>query len=136
MKPKAGFIEREHTADWELEVWAPDYLSLLEQAACGMYALSGTRLENEPRQTFILHLEAQDGEGLLVKFLSELLYLGDQKHLGFDQFNFHIEDYQLHVSMEGAVICSRDKEIKAVTYHNLAIQETKSGLRVQIVFDV
>ncbi|MFC2053874.1 archease, partial [Chloroflexota bacterium] len=31
----AGFREIEHTADWELEVWAPDILELLKQAAIG-----------------------------------------------------------------------------------------------------
>jgi len=40
---QSGFREREHTADWELQVWAPSFSGLLEQAARGMYALSGTR---------------------------------------------------------------------------------------------
>jgi SHS2 domain-containing protein len=39
----AGYREREHTADWELEVWAPDLPRLLEQAARGMYRLAGLR---------------------------------------------------------------------------------------------
>jgi SHS2 domain-containing protein len=29
-----------------------------------------------------------------------------------------------------------DKEIKAVTYHNLAVRQTETGLAVNIVFDV
>ena len=44
MQPEFGFREHAHTADWELEVWAPDLPTLLEQAARGMYAISGVQL--------------------------------------------------------------------------------------------
>jgi len=136
MNPEAGFFEREHTADWELEVWAPDFLGLLDQAARGMYALSGIRLDAGSRQSHVLHLSAYDRESLLVKFLSELLVLGEQERLGFDLFTFLLEGSSLRVILEGAAICSQDKEIKAVTYHNLSVRETEEGLKVNIVFDV
>jgi SHS2 domain-containing protein len=38
--------------------------------------------------------------------------------------------------MEGAPIASLDKAIKAVTYHNLRINETSKGFETTIVFDV
>lgn len=136
MRPEAGFLEHEHTADWELEVWAPDFPGLLEQAARGMYAISGTHLEAEPRLSRYLELTAFDQESLLVRFLSELLILGEQERLGFDRFELELEDHRLSAVLEGAPICSQDKEIKAVTYHNLSIVENESGLQVRIVFDV
>ena len=136
MRPNAGFSEREHTADWELEVWAPDFPGLLEQAAQGMYSISGLRLKKEPRQEREIQLTALDREGMLVRFLAELVNLGEQEHLGFDVFQFTLEGDRLSVGMEGAPIASQDKEIKAVTYHNLCIRETDEGLAVNIVFDV
>jgi protein archease len=136
MRPRAGFSEREHTADWELEVWAPDFIGLLEQAARGMVSISGIRLKNGPRQNRDIHLTALDRESLLVRFLAELLNLGEQEHLGFDVYQFALEGDRLSVVLEGAPIISQDKEIKAVTYHNLAIRETDEGLVVNIVFDV
>jgi SHS2 domain-containing protein len=136
MRPRAGFSEREHTADWELEVWAPDFTGLLEQAARGMYSISGIRLKKGPRQNWDIHLTALDEENLLVRFLAELLNLGEQEHLGFDVYQFTFEGDRLSVVLEGAPIISQDKEIKAVTYHNLAIRETNEGLSVNIVFDV
>ena len=48
-KQSSGFREKEHTADWELDVWAPDLPALLEQAARGMYWLMGARLEEGAR---------------------------------------------------------------------------------------
>jgi SHS2 domain-containing protein len=99
MRSEAGFLEREHTADWELEVWAPDFTGLLEQAARGMLAISGTCLEPAPRISRTLHISALDRESLLVKFLSELLILGEQERLGFDQFDFVLEDNNLKALM-------------------------------------
>jgi SHS2 domain-containing protein len=136
MKPKSGYSEREHTADWELEIWAPDFLGLLEQAARGIYAMSGTCLETGPRQALFLDLNADDRESLLVRFLTELLVLSELERLAFDLFKFSLEGTSLHAALEGAAILSQDKEIKAVTYHNLSILETEEGLRVNIVLDV
>lgn len=136
MAENAGFVEHEHTADWELEVWAPGFLELLEQAARGMYALSGTRLTKGPRQTLSIDLTACDRESLLVKFLTELLLLSEQECLAFDSFRFTQQGNSLSVVLEGAPILSLEKEIKAVTYHNLAIRETETGLRVNLVLDV
>jgi SHS2 domain-containing protein len=136
MRSEAGFSEREHTADWELEVWAPDFPGLLAQAAQGMYSISGVRLKEEPPQKREIHLTALDRESLLVRFLTELLILGEQEHLGFDVYQLALEGEQLSAVLEGAPIASQDKEIKAVTYHNLSIRETGQGLMVNIVFDV
>ena len=132
----AGFRELEHTADWELEAWAPDLPALLEQSARGMYALAGARLQAGPRLDRRLDLPMKDPESLLVTFLAELLFLEEQDGLAFDTFNLHIEGELLHASLGGAQLASIDKEIKAVTYYNLAIQKTPRGLEVKIVFDV
>lgn len=131
-----GFSEHEHTADWELEVWAPTLPVLFEQAARGMYALSGIVLNPTPRKVRQLKLGAFDRESLLVGFLQELLYLGETAGLGFDQFDIRIEDLDLGAILTGAPILSISKEIKAVTYHNLKIYESERGLEVRIVFDV
>jgi len=137
MSSAFGFRENQHTADWELEVWAPDLPSLLEQAARGMYGLSGMRLQDELRQARTINLHGEDAESLLVQFLSELLWLEQEPGLGFDGFSIHIDSqYNLHAELCGSAIAHLDKDIKAVTYHNLAVQATQQGLRVIIVFDV
>ena len=133
---KAGYREIEHTADWELFVWAPDLSALLEQAARGMYRLSGTRLYPAPRRSHEFDLPASDPERLLVAFLSELLWLVEQDGLGFDTFFLNLTDAGLHARLEGAPVAAQSKEIKAVTFHNLAIRQTAIGLEVNIVFDV
>lgn len=132
----AGYREVEHTADWELEVWAEDLAGLLEQAARGMFYLSGMRLQPEPRVTRTISLEASDSETLLVKFLSDLLYFAEQEGIGFDRYQIRLEGYQLQAELGGARLASIYKEIKAVTYHRLAVRQAEGKLRVSIVFDV
>ena len=83
MQPDFGFREHAHTADWELEVWAPDLPTLLEQAARGMYALSGMRLQPGSPKESSISLHAADAESLLVRFLTELLWVEQDQHAGF-----------------------------------------------------
>ena len=135
-QPPAGFKENAHTADWELEVWAPDLPGLLEQAARGMYALCGVRLDCAPRSYRSLHLPYRDAEGLLVGFLSELLYFSEAERLAFDEFKLTLEVGTLQAELGGAPILALAKEIKAVTYNELEVKETARGVEVRIVFDV
>lgn len=134
--PSSGFREIEHTADWQLEAWAPDLTGLLEQAARGMYSLAGARLAQGPRCVRLLEITAEDAETLLVRFLSELLYLQERENLGFDEFEFDLGENSLAVHLTGARLASWGKEIKAVTYHNLKVSASPRGLDVNIVFDV
>jgi len=130
-----GYREIAHTADWGLQVWAPDLLSLLETAAQGMYALMDMRLANEPRISSQIDLESSDIEGLLVQFLDELLFLGYQNQ-AYDRFYLHLDGCHLVGSLHGAPIAKQMKEIKAVTYHNLAVAATSTGYEVSLIFDV
>jgi SHS2 domain-containing protein len=134
---QSGYREIEHTADWELEAWGPDLDSLFESAARGMYSLAGTRIQASSRLSHSLNLSAQDVESLLVAFLTELLYLGEQEGMGFDRFDLHVIGNTLQAQLEGALLLHQDKEIKAVTYHQLEIRSSSShGLVVKVVFDV
>ena len=133
---QAGFEEIEHTADWALRVWAPDVQALFVQAAIGMNALGEITLEKTPRVSREVDLDDIDLEGLLVGFLSEVLYFGEREDLGFDAFDVVIKDAHLKAKVTGAGIASRKKEIKAVTYHNLQIVHEDGHFRVEIVFDV
>lgn len=132
----SGFIEVEHTADWALKVWAPDLSALFALCAEGMYWLMETSLQPGPWVERMVELDAEDTEILLVSFLSELLYFGESEGLGFDKFQVTVGENHLSARLSGAEIAEQKKEIKAVTYHNLAVQRTAQGLTVTIVFDV
>jgi SHS2 domain-containing protein len=131
-----GYIEHEHAADWELEIWAPELTGLLVQAALGMMALSGIKLETKPRTERNLNLNYQDAESLLVDFINELLYFLEKENLAFDKFDLKLEKDKLYAGLFGAKIAGLDKEIKAATYHNLQVIRSLTGLHARIVLDV
>ncbi|MBE9524036.1 MAG: archease [Chloroflexi bacterium] len=135
-KPSSGFQEIDHTADWELQVWAPDFPALLECAARGMSALTEITLAKEPRVFREFVLPRTDRETLLVDFLSELLFFAEHQGIAFDTYNLKLNANSLVASVEGAAIENQAKEIKAVTYHRLSVQSTDRGLEVNLVFDV
>ena len=131
------FEEISHTADWSIRVWAEDLAGLLTESARGMYKLSHAEQGEGAKTKRELSLEAVDAESLLVEFLEELLYLSESEGLIFDQFDIlEIKETKLNAMMEGRALRLQEKEIKAVTFHNLAIRESERGLEVEIVFDV
>jgi len=131
-----GFEEISHTADWSMRVWAQDLPSLFAESARAMNALAGTVTGAGPRVKRTFESEGSDAESLLVAFLSELVYYQEQENLAFDTFAIQISAKQISVNMEGARIAAVDKAIKAVTYHNLKVEETSRGYEVVIVIDV
>ncbi len=134
----SGFEVVEHTADWALRVWGDDLGDLFQQAALGMgFLMVGDLTAVTPKTTRNLNLQAFDREDLLVEWLSELLYWAESEYLVFRQFDMHtISDTTLNATVTGGKVTQIDKDIKAVTYHNLAIVETAVGLETTIVFDV
>jgi SHS2 domain-containing protein len=130
------FEEVFHTADRCLRVWAADLAGLFSESAIGMNALAGVRLAEGPRARRTFETAELDPESMLVAFLSELLNAAELERLGFDLFRIDVQGQTLKVEMEGAPLLSFNNAIKAVTYHNLQIQETARGVEVEIVFDV
>lgn len=137
LKAMSGYREIEHTADWQLEAWAYDLPGLLEQCARGMQALGGTQLDFgvEPGWR-VFELSSADSESLLVSFLSELLFITEQEGLGFEDYELKVDGLHLQARVKTRPVLSIEKEIKAVTYHNLVIEHAPEGLITRVVFDV
>ena len=132
-----GYKEIQHTADWALKIWATDLAGLLAESAQGMYMLANAEPAKGPRVRRELTISAEDAESLLVAFLTELLHFSESEKIIFEKFiKLEIEGFNLNAMMEGAALLAIEKEIKAVTWHNLQICETERGLEVEIVFDV
>ena len=131
-----GFQETPHTADCALRVWAPDLISLFIEAALGMNQISGAEILGSGRILRPALLHADDTEGLLVAFLSELLYLQENEQLVCDGFGLEILPDNLHAVLQAGRLKSLDKPLKAVTFHNLSILQTPRGYETELVFDV
>lgn len=136
MKSRSGFNEIHHTADCAVSVWAPTYTGLLAESARGMYAIMGCSIDDSQQVIRRINLEAEDGESLLVLFLSELLFQAENKNLAFHVMDVHMDGWKLKAEIIGNPITRIDRQIKAVTYNDLLIQTTPSGLLTVLVFDV
>jgi SHS2 domain-containing protein len=135
----AGFEELAHTADLEIRVWGEDMVSLFQQSAAGMIWLSGVEglAEGISSVQQSISLEAMDYEGLLILFLEELLYRLTEDYMVYEIQKLSLtSEYTLKAELKGAQIKSYQRDIKAVTYHNLNIRTTVDGYEVNIVFDI
>jgi SHS2 domain-containing protein len=131
-----SFEEIQHTADCAIRVTAADLASLFAEAARGMNSIAGVKIRRGPRVGREIRVRASDNESLLVAFLTEIVYALEHEGVGFDRFRLRISGGEVAGRIDGAPLASLSKPIKAVTFHNLAIRKTPSGLGTEIVFDV
>ena len=132
-----SFEEIEHTADWAYRVRADNLSDLFRQAAFGLYSLVGMQLASPASVTRTITLKGIDAESLLVAWLNELLYLHESEGLGFSHIEIqHLDTTSLQARLTGAPTQQWLKDIKAVTYHNLSISQSESGVEVTLVLDV
>jgi SHS2 domain-containing protein len=132
---------RDHTADVILYVEAPTLEALFAEAARGLYASVGRLAVGAGREPVLIELFADRTEDLLRDWLAELLFRFDTSHvvvddLRFDEFDSH---HLLHESMAGRLDVAAtvfDREVKAVTYHELAIERSSKGFCVSIILDI
>lgn len=132
------FEEIEHTADVGLRIRGKDLKALMENAALGMASIVGddSFLSDELMEQ-VVEVEADDREGLLVEWLSELVFLLETNSFIFQEFRVeNISETYLKAKVFGKVAQELKVHIKAVTYHNLNIIETKDGLEATVVFDI
>jgi SHS2 domain-containing protein len=132
----AGYEEVRHTADWALRVWAPDPVELMRQAAAGMQALMGVKLTDKEQQRKPIDCSAGDLESLLVAFLNEILYWIESEGIACEEFDLALDGCRLSGTAICRKISSLEKEIKAVTFHNLAVRKKDDLFETTIVFDV
>jgi SHS2 domain-containing protein len=134
---KQGFEEIEHTADWSIRVNGMDLNALFRNAALGMYSLLQLEFKPADEEHRTLQFSAIDLETLLVTWLEELLYWIESERIGAREFDLEIKDTTLHASVEAAPIKPIKKDIKAVTYNELMIEQNMDKeFHTTIVFDV
>lgn len=131
-----GYEEVEHTADVALRVWSEDFPGLLSQAAKGLYELTDIDSDTNSTVNRCFFIPSGNYENEIVDFLNELLFFLEEKSEIYRNFSFFERQDKLEVHAEGCKALSQDRYIKAVTFHDLNIEESDLGLEVVITFDV
>ncbi len=131
----------DHPADVGVEARGPTFASVCEQAARGLLSIFVDPASVVPVEERSLEVVATDREQLVVRFLSDILYL-------YDGIGFVPADVQVHHADSGSIRaavrgerCDRERhrlrtDVKAVTYHQLIITEDRSGWGLRVFFDI
>ena len=131
----------EHTADLGLRARAPDLNTLFaEAAACLFTAVLDNIGEIRPNQTVEIAVPGTDREYLLYDWLRDLLREADERGMVFGRFAVTVSDTGLTGTAWGEPL-DRDRhqllrEVKALTYHELKVEETADGWLAEVIVDI
>lgn len=131
----------EHPADVGFAAWGATREEVFRNAARALFHLIVDPESVVPREEMTLRVEGRDPPDLLVNWLSELLYLQDAEGWLFRDFTVNsLADTSLAAVARGE---KRDPArhqlkllVKAVTYHQLRLEQTAAGWRAQVYVDI
>jgi len=131
----------EHTADVGFEAFGATREEAFANAARALFNLIVDLDAIETHDEVTLQIQGPDPESLLVNWLSELLYLHDAEDWLFRDFEIqHLQDDSMSALARGEKFRrSRHQAkllVKAITYHQLALEESPQGWRAQVYVDI
>lgn len=130
----------EHTADIKFQVFGRSLEEAFENALLAMfYSMYEKKVENKYQHK--IKVKGNNIENLLYNFLEEFLYLFDSKGVfvsEVDDIKISLEKMEIECSFSGdlAKNYKLNTAIKAVTYNDMFIKESKGNWVIQIVLDV
>lgn len=131
----------EHTADIGIRVKGKDLKGLFKNAALAMFDIIAKAESPELKNIKKIKIKqnADNSDELFINWLNELLSLSAIKELIFSDFEIKMLDkHNLEATLIGRDIKNYkvNTEIKAATYHQLKIEQAKSGWQAEVIFDV
>ncbi|MDQ3982637.1 MAG: archease [Actinomycetota bacterium] len=137
----ARFEILEHTADVGIKAEAVDLRGVFEQATLGLLDIVGAWAPTADSESVDLDIEAADAGALLVDWLGEVLYVHDSRDAVVTSLEM-LEVTAAHAAGRLG-IAPRDEaayeggtQVKAITYHRLAVERTPGGWSATVYVDV
>lgn len=130
-----------HTADIGFKVWGKTLEELFENAARAMVDNLAVLSDAKPDKTVFVRLSAETHEELLVKWLEEILYHFETDALlavNFEVTRCDLKNFTaaIHGLEWDPTRQFLKTQIKAVTFHELAIHKKDDQFEVQVILDV
>jgi protein archease len=130
-----------HTADIGFEAFGATREEVFANAGKALIDLIVDLSSIAPREELRIEVQGPDPPGLLVDWLSEILYLQDAEDWLFCDFAVRsLQDTAIVAIGRGE---RRDPGrhqikllVKAITYHQLALEQTAQGWRAQVYVDI
>lgn len=136
--PKYRFLE--HTADTKVLAKGKTRTEAFENAALALTALMVNPRLVHKRITKKIKVKAEDDQSLLYDFLTQILYLFDTQGTVFNKYTVKIKNNTLKCRAVGEKYnLSKHEprtEVKAITYHDMSVQEKKREWVIKYVPDL
>jgi SHS2 domain-containing protein len=128
----------EHTADLEIRAQASTLEELFQAVLEGMTEASEPSfLPGRTEVARDFQLEAPDAALLLVDFLNEAIGLADARHEAYGRVRFSVlEPRSARGELYGRPVSRFGVQVKAATYHELALEERNGRFEAKVIFDV
>lgn len=135
------FEEIDATADLGIIAYGENLKNLFSNAAEGLMSLMADTESITESESISINITAKDREGLLVKFLNEIIYIKDTRGFLGRRFNInYLTENDLKADIYGEIYNTEKHQllsgVKAATYHNLKIERVGETWQVKIIFDV
>ncbi len=131
----------EHTADVGFEAFGATREEVFRNAARALMDIIVDLGAVQPRASVTVRVEGPDPPSLLVKWLSEILYLQDAEGWLFSDFEIlSLDDRSVSALARGEKFDRGRHQlkllVKAITYHQLALEKSGDGWRAQVYVDI
>lgn len=131
----------EHTADVGFEAFGATREEAFVNAGRALFYLIVELETIDPREDVAVRVQGADPQSVLVNWLSELLYLHDAEGWLFRDFKIEsLQDSSLSATARGEKFQQPRHQpkvlVKAITYHQLALEDTAQGWRAQVYVDI
>lgn len=128
-----------HPADIIIQAQGKDLSEIFKNCAKGLMAYIFEEKElNNHQPDFIeeVKLESQDQLGLLIDWLSELLYLSDYLDANFYDYKIkELTDNKIIAEIYGKKM-EAINDVKAITYHQSELKKSSNGYLAKILCDI
>ncbi len=134
-----GYRLFDHTADLGIEVEgsSPEEIFEILGKALFLEMIDG---EIEEKETYNIEVSSSSLEGLLVKFINELLYRFEVDGIICNSFSCSLSGYNLSCICRGEKFIPgrhfQKREIKAATYHDLSFEEREGRWIARVILDI
>lgn len=141
VEPPEGVEIVDHTADLALCIRAGSWAELMRRAAAGLYGVLGELAVADTGLRDRVALSADSREGLLHDWLAELLYHFEAE--GFCAMDIEfvaLTDTSLEARLRWHRVDAANstfyREVKAITYHELTVEQHDGQWEARVILDI
>jgi SHS2 domain-containing protein len=137
----SGHETFDHTADIGIRAWGSEFSQVFEEAAKALFEVMAEPHHITPSEKLQIHLSADDGEELFLKWLKELLFIFETRRLLLFEFKImSLNPTTLSAEVSGEVLNnakhSLGREVKAVTLHQFKLVKDKGRYLAEVILDI